>query len=260
VTAQSKPKPKNEPANTGSGISPPPPASPTPSGGEPVTGGGQPEPGGAPAEGDQEGGEQPGEQPGEEPGEGDTPPAEGVPGGQPGTGDAGGETTPIRSPADLMLIQPKDGPNLLTLEDLAILMDRTTMENKKKVNHVVNINTAPRAVLECLEGLQEEHIDAILEAREKLPDAKLRSPTWLLSEGILEMEAFAEVAPNITTRAQQFSIESLGYADHKGMVARLQVVLDMVGPIPQVIYYRDISYLGAPYPIREEDLEQQRGR
>jgi hypothetical protein len=159
-----------------------------------------------------------------------------------------------------MLLQPEDGPNPLTIEDLAILMDRATMEDKKKLDHVININTAPRAVLECIEGLEDEQIDAILETREKLSDAKLRSPTWLVSEGVMEMETFAEIAPNITTRGQQFSIESLGYADHKGMVARLQVVLDMVGPIPQVIYYRDISYMGAPFPIREDDLEQQRGR
>ena len=43
------------------------------------------------------------------------------------------------------------------------------------------------------------------------------------------------------------------------MVTR-QVVMDMVGPIPQPVYYRDLSYLGAPYPIRKEDKEQQRGR
>ena len=39
------------------------------------------------------------------------------------------------------------------------------------------------------------------------------------------------------------------------MVTRLQVVVDMAGPIAQVIYYRDLSYLGSRYPIREEDLE-----
>jgi hypothetical protein len=41
-----------------------------------------------------------------------------------------------------------------------------------------------------------------------------------------------------------------------GAVTRLQVVVDMVGPIPQTIYYRDISYLGANFPIREEDLRE----
>jgi hypothetical protein len=51
-------------------------------------------------------------------------------------------------------------------------------------------------------------------------------------------------------------IESLGYADHIGMVTRLEVVVDMVGPIPQTIYYRDISEVGANFPIREEDVEE----
>ena len=44
----------------------------------------------------------------------------------------------------------------MTIEDLAILMDRTSMENKKKLDKVININTAPRPVLECIEALEAE--------------------------------------------------------------------------------------------------------
>ena len=55
-------------------------------------------------------------------------------------------------------------------------------------------------------------------------------------------------------------IESLGYADHIGMVTRLQVIVDVAGPIAQTMYYRDLTRLGGHYPIREEDDENIRVR
>ncbi len=86
------------------------------------------------------------------------------------------------------------------------------------------------------------------------------TPAWLLTEEVVDLRTFERIAPQITARGQRFTIESLGYGDHIGMVTRLEVIIDMVGPIAQTIYYRDLSYLGAPYPIREEDLEKFRGR
>jgi len=55
-------------------------------------------------------------------------------------------------------------------------------------------------------------------------------------------------------------VESLGYADHIGMVTRLEVVLDLIGPIPQTTYYRDVTQIGGHFPIREEDLDNVRIR
>ena len=54
------------------------------------------------------------------------------------------------------------------------------------------------------------------------------------------------------------TIEALGFADHIGTVTRLQVLVDLVGPIAQTIYYRDLSNLGGHFTIREEDKENVR--
>ncbi|NIQ98758.1 MAG: hypothetical protein GTN78_00935, partial [Gemmatimonadales bacterium] len=78
---------------------------------------------------------------------------------------------------------------------------------------------------------------------------------WLLAEGVLSPETYAEIAPYITVRSLQFTIESLGYADHVGAISRLQVVVEMRGPVPQVLYYRDLTRLGAVFPIREDEQE-----
>lgn len=195
-------------------------------------------------------------------GEGDENPGEDA-----GSGDEGGGGAPIRSPAGLLrprIIGPTEVPSPFTQADLPFLMERLTTEEPtadKKRKGLINVNTASRVVLKCLDGLTDEMIDAIIAARDGVDPEIAKSPAWLVTEGVIEdAEAFDKVAEFLTGRGQQFTIESLGYADHIGMMTRLQVVVDMIGPIPQTVYYRDITYLGGSFPIREEDKEQVRGR
>lgn len=185
-------------------------------------------------------------------------------------GQSGGEeptSAPIRSPASLLREKTDSGQtirwnNPLTLEHLPILMDRTTTHpaDEREIAGLISINTAPRLVLQCVEGLSAEQIEAIVETRDRLTLEERSTTAWLLVEEIVDLDTFELVAPQITARGQQFTVESLGYADHVGMVTRLQVVLDMVGPIAQTVYYRDLTYLGGHYPIREKDLETLRVR
>lgn len=185
-------------------------------------------------------------------------------------GDSGEEmndvveaTGPIQSPASLLLnraISVQTGANPLTPGHLHLLLDRTTTVEERTLTGLINVNTAPRLVLKCIDGLTNEQIGAILETRGRLSSEVKETPAWLLTEEVVDLRTFERIAPQITARGQRFTIESLGYGDHIGMVTRLEVIIDMVGPIAQTIYYRDLSYLGAPYPIREEDLEKFRGR
>jgi len=185
------------------------------------------------------------------------------PTGGPKSGSAG--TPKINSPADLLLDrksgEPVDPPPF-TGDQLAVLMDRTTAKASKenRIVGLINVNTATRPVLECLEELTGEQIEQILALRDRIDPVTRSTTAWLYNEGVLDAQTFAKVAPKITARGQQFMIESLGFADHIGMVTRLQVMVDRVGPILQTIYYRDISSIGGSFPIREEDKEKRRVR
>lgn len=181
-------------------------------------------------------------------------------------GDGEAETDgPIKSPAELLLprkIGDNETPSPLTIQDLALLMDSTTVNKpgEKGTPGLININTAPIQVLRCLPELTAEQIRAMVELRDTL-EAEIRATTaWLVTQEVLDLPTFIKVAPHITARGQQFTIESLGYADHLGMITRLQVVVDMLGPIAQPILYRDLTALGSSFPIREEDRENVRGR
>jgi len=179
--------------------------------------------------------------------------------------DATNPSSPIRSPAYLLFPRQINGAvqeSPVSPEDLSVLLDLTTVQpaETREVVGLINVNTAPRLVLTCIEGLTSDQVDGILSARDALDDETLATTAWLVSEGIIDNETFARIEPGITARAQQFRIQSLGYADHLGTITRLEVIVDMNGPIAETIYYRDISYLGAPFPIREDDREEQNAR
>lgn len=172
---------------------------------------------------------------------------------------------PIRSPASLLLPRSISGEirtSPIGKEYWADLMDGTTIlpPDQRELPGLINLNTAPALVLRCIDGLSEEQIEGIVGLRDLL-DADTKSTTaWVVEEDVVDLETFERIAPFVTARGRQFTIESLGYADHVGMVARLQVIVDLLGPIPQAVYYRDLTHLGAQFPIRQEDAERLRVR
>lgn len=193
--------------------------------------------------------------------------------GEDGDGQSGGDESddaqtdvpPIRSPASLALARSIRGelrPSPVGLEYLELLMDRTTIRPpaERTVVGLININTAPVPVLRTFRDLTEDDVQSIVDARGSLDAEDKLTTAWLAVHEIIPLETYERIAPFITARGRQFTIESLGYADHVGMVSRLQIVVDMVGSIPQTIYYRDLTALGGHYPIREKDRENVRVR
>ncbi len=175
------------------------------------------------------------------------------------TNDAGPASGPIRTPAALLLPRSisgelREGP--VGPEHLAALLDRTTVvpPDQQRIVGLINVNTAPALVLRCLD-LNDEQVRAIVATRDSLDGEEKSTPAWLVTEEVVDLVTFERLAPRITARGQQFTIEVLGFADHLGMVTRLQAIVDLVGPIAETLYYRDVTHLGGAFPIREEDKE-----
>jgi len=63
------------------------------------------------------------------------------------------------------------------------------------------------------------------------------------------LETFEKIGEMICARSDRFTVESLGYSDDKGGMTRLQVIMEMRGPVPQIMYYRDLTSLGTSYPV-----------
>ena len=134
-----------------------------------------------------------------------------------------------------------------TLEDLPVILDRFTVKPLPFFQGRINVSTAPRAVLAAITELSDAELDAIVETRKEMAATDLSSPAWLLEAGVLDENRFRQILDRITTKGSMYRIESVGYSDHQGIVQRLLVILQMRGPIPQVIYYRNLNELGTAY-------------
>jgi len=142
------------------------------------------------------------------------------------------------------------------LEDFPRIVDYCTLSPSLELPGLININTAPPIVLRALGDLTEEEITAIVQKRAALDSETKKTTAWLLAERVLEQDRYNSIANFITARGLQFNVEVIGHGDHIGSRIRLQIIFAMRGPVPQIVYYRDLTNLGVTYPLRREEEEE----
>lgn len=145
----------------------------------------------------------------------------------------------------------------VTLEELPILMDRFTVRRDagaEGIRGLININTADPRVLALIPGITPEAIAGIVQTRTTLPPDQLQTTAWPLVSQAVDTKTFQQIAPFITAKAYQFHVEALGYADHAKIAKRCEWIIEMIGPVPQVKYYRDLTSLGMAWPIDREQV------
>lgn len=94
----------------------------------------------------------------------------------------------------------------IDIEQFRAIADRITTRNERIVNGLVNVNTAPLAVLQAIPGLTNQDVQAIVDSRNThdplAPDNPRSNLAWLLD--VLSPQSFAEACAYLTTRSQQF--------------------------------------------------------
>lgn len=168
-------------------------------------------------------------------------------------------TNRIFSMADLLktrIVNDFEVPSPIAGDAVTLLFDRCTLNPSPQSVGLINVNTAPPIVLRCIPSLSETKIPLIVQKRNELSGFTRSSVGWLVNEKILDADEFKAVQEFITARGRQFTVESIGFADHTGVFTRLQAILDLRGPLSQIVYYRDISKLGLAYPIRGREGER----
>lgn len=173
-----------------------------------------------------------------------------------GKNGAGGEPPPEQPPTQA----PAQGqdPRLLTSpvqpEEMPYIMDRFTTKTAGQEGLVglININTAPVEVLATIPGLTPEGAAALVAGRAGLDANAIRTTAWPLTSQALDVDTWQAIAPYITTKSYQFHIEIVGYGDHTKISHRAEWIIEMLGPLPQVRYRRDLTSLGMAWPIDDD--------
>ena len=132
---------------------------------------------------------------------------------------------------------------------LPTLLDKTTTQQGSELPAKVNINTAPREVLLALPGMTEVTVDAVMAKRPsytngEAPDPNVATIAWLLQDQTLTTQQLQGLERYITALSQVFRIQSIGYFDEGGAMARVEAVVDTNQGKPRIVFYRDLTDLG----------------
>ena len=173
-------------------------------------------------------------------------------GGQKGTSDQNPTTSAPSTKAPVykdLTSTPPPG----TYEDLPQIWDRLTVNASPFMAGRINVSTASAPVIATIEELSTDEVMAIGAARATLQPQERMTPAWLLTRHAITENRFRQILDKITTHSSVFQIESVGFADHVGVVDRKSVILEMRGPMPQVLYSRNLNSLGPAYQPHTQD-------
>jgi DNA uptake protein ComE-like DNA-binding protein len=123
----------------------------------------------------------------------------------------------------------------------------------------INVNTASPIVLATLQGagLSATDIEQIQASQPDSSSIDLTNPTyqttaWLYTLAQITPAKLQAIEPYITARSQVYRLQSIGYFEKGGPMARIEAVVDSnfgsagtgVASNPRVVYYRDLTELG----------------
>ncbi len=123
----------------------------------------------------------------------------------------------FKSVMDLLEVKAKQpgGPpqaevvTKFTLQWIAENLDDLTLTRDKTIRGRINVNTASRAVLQTVAGLNENAIDAIIRYRDSA-SGPFTSVGELFTATVLDEKQFREVAEKLTVRSTVFTVTSHG--------------------------------------------------
>ena len=130
---------------------------------------------------------------------------------------------------------------------LDTLLDYATTDSDEVITGRININEAPRPVLLAIPGMTDDVVGTILSQRiagVEDEDSVRRHPTWLLTQGFVDLETMKEMQPYVTTGGDVYRAQVVGYFGNGRAVSRVEVVLDSTRPDIPVLIWNDRTYLG----------------
>ena len=131
-------------------------------------------------------------------------------------------------------------------EEFSQIVDRLTTSDEQALPGLVNVNTAPKAVLLCLPGLEESDAEALLSHRSS--GEGLDTIAWVAE--VLERNKAVAVGSYITTRSFQYSADVVSIAGNGRAYKRYKAVFDMSQEKPQVVYWKSMTHFG--WPLNQE--------
>lgn len=139
-----------------------------------------------------------------------------------------------------------DDPGALA-STLDTLLDYATTDSDEIIAGRININAAPRPVLLAIPGMTDDVVGTIVSQRvpgTEDENSVRRHPTWLLTQGFVDLETMKDMEPYMTTGGDVYRAQVVGYFGTGRAVSRVEVILDSTRPDIPVLLWNDRTYLG----------------
>ena len=133
--------------------------------------------------------------------------------------------------------------------ELPDLLDRYTAVSAPYLEGLINVNTAPTAVLLTIPGMDQALAEAIVAARPGLTQEERRTPAWVYTRGLADAETFRRIAPSLTARSYQFRFRVAGYGLPSGQFAVIEAVVDAAVRPARILMIRDLTRQGFPFSL-----------
>ncbi|MCE5327722.1 MAG: general secretion pathway protein GspK [Planctomycetaceae bacterium] len=139
----------------------------------------------------------------------------------------------------------------LKVEEFAAIADGlTTSDPGTPLQGLINVNTAPKGVLACLPGLDDNDAAALVAKRLDGGEA-LQTIAWV-AQALTPAKA-AAIGGLITVRTYRFSADIVSVSADGRCPRRCRIVIDAASSPPRVMYRQDLTHLG--WPLAGETLE-----
>ena len=138
-------------------------------------------------------------------------------------------------------------PRRESVTDLFRFLDYASVGSSAVITGRVNVNEAPRAVLELVPGLDPETVTRILNARPQpgRPVPKqFRHAAWLFAEGVVDLQQMKRLWGKLTTGGDVFRAQVVSFSSLSGACRRAEIVVDAAVIPPRQVFYKDLTMLG----------------
>ncbi len=135
---------------------------------------------------------------------------------------------------------------------LPILLNQVSVNPAPTIPGRININQAPRVMLEGIPGMTTELLDTILKSRPVEPvveNLNFGYETWLLTEGLVTLEQMRALSPFVCAGGDVYRAQIVGYYEGGMASSRAEIIFAATGTAPRVLSWRDVSHLGRGYAI-----------
>ncbi len=150
------------------------------------------------------------------------------------------------TPVPVTVVSPV---TLSSYEELASLLDHTTVHPEVVLRNRINVNLASQNVLRSIPALTDELIDQLLNRRETLDVEAMQTPAWLLTEQVLSLETFKAVLPFVTAGGDVFRAQVVAWRPIGGPYRRVEFLINGATDPVGRIRWKDLSAFGVGFPL-----------